>query len=64
MIVRFYGYTTQADTLRKAQMILAQAEHEHRNGDIDAWFHAGCPVGRAYRGWMVNLPGLNLEVES
>lgn len=52
MTVNFYGYTVHADTLRKGQMILAQAEREHAHGDIDAWYHAGCPIGRAYSKWV------------
>jgi hypothetical protein len=51
MTVTFYGYTIQADTLRKGQMILAQAKREKDSGDIDTWYHAGCPVGRAYKKW-------------
>jgi hypothetical protein len=49
--VQFYGYNTTADTLRKSQMILAQAERKKNDGDIDAWFYAGCPVGKAYSKW-------------
>ncbi len=49
--VQFYGYTKQVDTLRKAQMILAQAAREKADGDIDRWVFAGCPVGRAYQKW-------------
>lgn len=52
MQVQFYGYTVQPDTLRKGQMILAQAKRERESGDIDKWFHAGCPVGRAYKKWI------------
>lgn len=51
LTITFYGYQTQAATLRKAQMIEAQARRERRDGDIDAWFYAGCPVGRAYAKW-------------
>lgn len=47
MQVQFYGYTVQAESLRKGQMILAQAKREKESGDIDKWFYAGCPVGRA-----------------
>lgn len=50
--VHFYGYATTADTLRKSQMILAQAEREKDGGNIDAWFYAGCPIGRAYHKWI------------
>lgn len=51
MQVHFYGYCVQADTLRKAQMILARARRERADGDIDAWVNAGCPIGRAYAKW-------------
>ena len=51
MIVHFYGYTVTATTLRKAQMIAAQAKREKADGDLDAWFYAGCPVARAYAKW-------------
>jgi hypothetical protein len=49
--VTFYGYTTNTDTRRKAQMIEAQARRENASGDIDAWFYAGCPIGRGYAKW-------------
>ena len=49
--VNFYGYTTHTDTMRKAQMIEAQAIREAESGDIDAWFYAGCPIGRGYAKW-------------
>jgi len=52
MTVTFYGYTTHTDKLRKAQMILAQAWREAKDGDIDAWYYAGCPIGRGYAKWM------------
>lgn len=47
----FYGYSLAAKSLRQAQMILAQARREKDSGDIDAWFRAGCPVGRGYQKW-------------
>ena len=49
--VEFYGYHVTAKSLRQARMILAQAKREKENGDIDAWFHAGCPIGRGYHKW-------------
>ena len=52
MTVQFYGYTVQVDTLRKGQMILAQTKREKDDGDIDKWYYAGCPVGRAYKKWI------------
>ena len=51
MTVTFYGYTIQVDTLRKGQMILAQARREKEDGDVDRWYYAGCPIGRAYSKW-------------
>lgn len=51
MQVAFFGYTVTVATLRKAQMILAQARRERDGGDIDKWYYAGCPVGRAYTKW-------------
>lgn len=56
MQVRFYGYTVDTDTLRKGQMILARAERERESGDLDAWYHAGCPIGRAYKKWSQSPP--------
>jgi hypothetical protein len=44
MNVQFYGYSLTVDSLRKGQMILAQADRENQGGDIDAWYHAGCPI--------------------
>ena len=52
MTVNFYGYSVPVDTMRKGQMVLARARREREDGDIDAWFCAGCPVGRAYRKWV------------
>lgn len=52
MTVKFYGYTIYIDSLRKGQMVLAQAKREVADGDIDKWVHAGCPVGRAYKKWI------------
>jgi hypothetical protein len=49
--VNFYGYQVQRDTLRKSQMVLAQANRELDSGNIDAWFFAGCPIGRGYAKW-------------
>ena len=49
--VDFGGYHVTRETLRQAQMVLAQARREMRDGDVDAWFYAGCPVGRAYKKW-------------
>lgn len=49
--VTFGGYTIHVETPRKSQLILAQAEREIKSGDIDAWYYAGCPLGRAYRKW-------------
>lgn len=51
MQVQFYGYMIYVDSLRKGQMVLAQAKREVESGDIDKWYHAGCPVGRAYKKW-------------
>lgn len=51
MQVSFYGYTKYVKSLRQGQLILAQAKREAANGDIDAWFHAGCPIGPAYKKW-------------
>lgn len=53
MQVQFYGYTFFTDTLGKAQMILAQAKLEKDSGDIDKWFYAGCPIGKAYKKWEI-----------
>lgn len=52
--VNLWGRTIPAATLRKAQMILALARRIRcdRGDDIfDAWFCAGCPVGRSYHVW-------------
>jgi len=55
--VTFYGYTTRTDTLRKAQIIESQARREAAdlNGDIDAWYYAGCPIERGYAKWKLIL---------
>lgn len=49
--VKFGGYSVQRDTLRQAQMVLAQAEREMADGDVDRWYYAGCPIGNGYRAW-------------
>ena len=58
MQVTFGGYTVYCDTLRKGQMILAQAKREMRDGDVDKWYYAGCPVGRAYAKWIERRQGM------
>lgn len=50
--VAFCGYTIHRQTLRQAQMVLAQASRERSGGDIDAWYYADCPVGRGYAKWI------------
>lgn len=55
MLVTFGGYTIHCDTLRKGQMILAQAKREMRDGDVDRWYYAGCPTGKAYAKWSASL---------
>ncbi len=51
MEVTFHGYTVMASSMRVAQMVLAQAERELKDGDIDNWFYARCPIGNAHRAW-------------
>lgn len=51
-VTTFYGYTVYARSMRAAQMILSQARREKLDGDIDAWFYAGCPIGRGYAKWV------------
>ena len=51
MRANFYGYSVSVKSLRHGQMVIAQAKREAKGGDIDAWFYAGMPVGKAYSKW-------------
>ena len=51
MYWQYHGYSGSCDSVRQGQMIVAQAKREADDGDIDAWFFAGCPIGNGYKKW-------------
>jgi hypothetical protein len=42
--VRFYGYSVKASSIDEANAILDRAAEELEDGDIDRWYHQGCPA--------------------